>query len=1112
MPKTKAQLPKNKDAFDAKKDSENSFWNDMVTMNNLAISDETKNINQNMRAKKDKAKKIGNKKSYFNMIWGATKQLFTVKLRNLIPFLKKKDRYEVTENNHVGSIGQEVLKKKDDALTKADLSNGYYNPMKEMQRSDDELQNTFNTRVNEQLNLVSKNDFDSKTISESEKGYSFESFVESNYKDMKHEELLAAQKKAEAEGDKAKIIELEPMLGDFDDYWEHEGSKLSNFTSDEMMKLKEQYAQKNDASKELKPDFKVKDYDQYTPDSFALGLDVLPPPTNYIDYNRELADLTTKDVIKGALPFMKGQGRIKNAQEALNTTIKETRDYQEVTRRGKAEADKLGVQYDPNLDPNVTLLALNNAYGLKEEQGHSFVRLIEKKDENPIASYSFGFWPSTTIAGMGAKMEGVVKNPDDDVFDPSVIEAQYALSYSKYLEAVAKIRAIIGSRRSYSFFGYNCTSFAADIAKEVGVPIGKFDSGTGIPTFSSWSQLVESPYSLANYVRKCLEDSERTEATFFERGDKEIIEQIGTFLTKGTIPRADQTTDEKIGGVVEEYYKRLEKVPAYKLLKSINTTTDPKDFPGKILRIIVGNIKEVNQEIFNSLYIDSDTEGLMAINFSRDPMAEARSVMEKTREKKKEAFMGYGTATEFLKAAVTDNDCFYHALTLGLRGKENVELTLAMQNLYSDVFAQKGVANKPSSTIPKELREECMELIKENTRYIQYTKEHRQYTGQDDTYEHAGDIYDWAFENGYYQVDIDNLASEKLNDEQNLFETILIGMKFDAAVEKNAKENAEKEEGEKPVNLGEQLIAKAVKKICSDPTMFGEILKLTGDKELRFTGTYEKITKERFESVNKIAVFSLPNTAMDTLLKRFCKEILKYNDGETKEYGYGFSVLSNLAFKVINIDYKLRECFGNILEEVEDENDNVKEEINYPRVRKATSNFYDLLLTNYPNVRTLENEFNVADNGDAARKKIIKESEGMVKAEKEMQFNKKLNDLGFVGPATVAKAFAETTIKPLFFAEIKKEAENPDNKEIRREILNKKGRFPEFVAMFNLTPKSISKAVARAAVEDSEAKKAFEIFLREKGESSTKLMGLFKGLRKIMASTVEEKYKKMISE
>ena len=100
-----------------------------------------------------------------------------------------------------------------------------------------------------------------------------------------------------------------------------------------------------------------------------------------------------------------------------------------------------------------------------------------------------------------AATAGVVRNPDPYHDDPGIIERRFSISYANYLRAAAKIRGVVGSGRSYSFLGYNCTSFAADIAKEAGVPIKDKDSSETMQTFRYRSARIDSPYSLAKFVR-----------------------------------------------------------------------------------------------------------------------------------------------------------------------------------------------------------------------------------------------------------------------------------------------------------------------------------------------------------------------------------------------------------------------------------------------------------------------------------------------------------------------------------------------------------------------------------------------------------------------------------
>ena len=56
--------------------------------------------------------------------------------------------------------------------------------------------------------------------------------------------------------------------------------------------------------------------------------------------------------------------------------------------------------------------------------------------------------------------------------------------------------------RTYSMIGYNCTSFAVDVAQAAGVPLKDEDAASYVTTHRHYSQRVDSPYTLARHLEE----------------------------------------------------------------------------------------------------------------------------------------------------------------------------------------------------------------------------------------------------------------------------------------------------------------------------------------------------------------------------------------------------------------------------------------------------------------------------------------------------------------------------------------------------------------------------------------------------------------------------------
>ena len=263
-------------------------------------------------------------------------------------------------------------------------------------------------------------------------------------------------------------------------------------TTDETT-LASRYAQAHDASKRFVSDEPLDT--SVAPDSFELDLSVMKPHELYLDYTQ------TKTAMK-----KQNWGGSVNEREVL---LRIMENYQPFLDKVN-EIRQNNPSYDPRTDTDekssINQLLANISVDMREV-GHSFVRMIAKGDGKKLSSYSFGFWPLTKAA-MGTVTEGIVKNPDPDRDRENIITKKYPLKYYDYLRAAARIRGIMGSSRSYSFTGYNCTSFAVEVAQAAGISIADQDSSIDIPTMISRSQRVEMPAALQRFIEREIQQNE----------------------------------------------------------------------------------------------------------------------------------------------------------------------------------------------------------------------------------------------------------------------------------------------------------------------------------------------------------------------------------------------------------------------------------------------------------------------------------------------------------------------------------------------------------------------------------------------------------------------------
>lgn len=188
--------------------------------------------------------------------------------------------------------------------------------------------------------------------------------------------------------------------------------------------------------------------------------------------------------------------------EKFMTQVKATPSYKILLGKRKASQKKnFNEATDPALEAFLTdqfMLAKGDSRG---ECGHTFVRFKRKYRNKLYNQYSFGFWPLER-AGSADVVTGRVSNPDPhsddgDIGDNEVLMNE-AITPASAFNAIAYVRSVIGSARTYSFAGYNCTSFGVEVAQAAG--LSPRSSMSKAPTDTKRNQRVDSPAALAkNY-------------------------------------------------------------------------------------------------------------------------------------------------------------------------------------------------------------------------------------------------------------------------------------------------------------------------------------------------------------------------------------------------------------------------------------------------------------------------------------------------------------------------------------------------------------------------------------------------------------------------------------
>ena len=273
-------------------------------------------------------------------------------------------------------------------------------------------------------------------------------------------------------------------------------------------------------------------------------------------------------------------------------------EYKEIVRQGTADARAIGVEYDPDADTKLKAFKDETKKILKQhdygDNGHSIVRMNAKKFGYPVSSYSFGFWPSTT-SGAAGTIKGVVDNPDKP---NKPLSASFDINYSDYLKAAAKIRGTIGSMRTYSMIGYNCTSFAVDVAQAAGVPLKDEDAASYVTTHRHYSQRVDSPYTLARHL---------------EERNKQLAEDQKKKASSGAEAELQDRIAAQKSSLYQQYASRLLSLPIVAIVKRRGVFTEEQI--NKAVRFLIDSavdrVSEIERMFPNDVLIGDELDAAM---------------------------------------------------------------------------------------------------------------------------------------------------------------------------------------------------------------------------------------------------------------------------------------------------------------------------------------------------------------------------------------------------------------------------------------------------------------------------------------------------------------------
>lgn len=260
-------------------------------------------------------------------------------------------------------------------------------------------------------------------------------------------------------------------------------------------------ADKYDAGRSFIPDEKII---EEIPDAFSLEIGVGEPPQEHaLEWELFKADQTKSFSARVKGIFRKiFKVKTPTENEMFLSFAKKLPEYKRIDGEGKREAQEARIKYDPKLNNRLSNYVSDLYEKLKTLQnGHSYVRLIAHRGGTELSAYSFMFAVhSGTSGGMEGVITGVVANPAKKYDDK--VTTREKIPYQNYLKAAARIRGLAGSMRSYSYLGYNCTSFAAEIAETAGVKFDKKDTSALLMSHRHREQRVDNPFRLAAFIKK----------------------------------------------------------------------------------------------------------------------------------------------------------------------------------------------------------------------------------------------------------------------------------------------------------------------------------------------------------------------------------------------------------------------------------------------------------------------------------------------------------------------------------------------------------------------------------------------------------------------------------
>ena len=594
-----------------------------------------------------------------------------------------------SKKNKTGRYGAKKARVRNDSFTSPENAQtdkkDFFNPFDHMSEPEASQQsNDFAERVEEQLDLNDANDF------------------EREGRDLFFEERLA------------RVIYS-------NGYGEMSNGEQKNEITPEIADAMMEGIQKDLASPY--DEFQADVYDEdRQPEDFYLSLGVFNDNSHYDEMSREkvgrkfsfkklLERIFSSKGQQGARQVPEGTdeteasgearkaAKAKEWEEVAQAAMQKSPIYKAIVARGKAEAKARGESYDPKTDPRVILLRqeyLDTDFG---GTGHSVVALGGEKEGKSVMQYSFGFVPQVAPQ-LGQTVPGTVKNPDGDGSEKLTgmrNNKTYKVSYENFVNAAAKIRGVLGSRRAYTISGYNCTSFALDVADSAGISINQNEVATSVMTGQANNHMVDSPNALASYLSKETDaEISKTDESYDSMDTLAFARDL--LLVFGT-SSGDNMADS-VKQIKDSYKAKLLGIPEFVETRCKDCDEGEKaDKADEFFESLMGLITSFFSSICNDAKV---LKLLSSSNRISIPKMLSTGMRREEREEltdmknKFTSMFGTSGIQEFLQNSFTQKEGYLHAeKILGAREEYGYIYSRksAESNFWADALKSKGIGN-----------------------------------------------------------------------------------------------------------------------------------------------------------------------------------------------------------------------------------------------------------------------------------------------------------------------------------------------------------------------------------------------------------------------------------